>query len=203
VPVEAKNANYGFYNTRVAYDNMMNKFSYGNAITPGVYYDEENRRHLNTLRAAHAQLALSLIQEGKKDSAKNILEHFDKNVYEPNFPYGMTSNRGNQHDHISLSFLAACYQCGDLTLAQKVTASLRKDLNQQMRYYTSLGENMPNEQLAIQAQMALQGKGGNLSDRQGAFAQDILSTFQMLLQLDDWDKQFGHGKPSGVQQPAK
>jgi len=204
VPVESKNANFGFYNNTVAYNNIMNKFSYGNAITPGVYYDEENRRHLNTLRAAHAQLALSLIAEGKKDSAKNILEHFDKNVYEPNFPYGMTSNRGNQHDRISMSFLLASYQSGDLTLARKVAASVKKDLNQQMRYYASLGEPMSNEQLAINAQMALQGKGGNLSDRQGgAIAQDILSTFQMLLQLDDWDKQFGHAKPSQVQQPAK
>jgi len=204
VPVESKNANFGFYNTPVAYNNIMTKFSYGNAITPGVYYDEENRRHLNTLRAAHAQLALTLVAEGKKDSAKNILEHFDKNVYEPNFPYGMTSNRGNQHDRISMSFLLASYQSGDLTLAQKVAASLKKDLNQQMRYYASLGESMSNEQLAVNAQMALQGKGGNLSDRQGgSIAQDILSTFQMLLQLDDWDKQFGHAKPSQVQQPAK
>lgn len=204
VPVESKNSSFGFYNNTVAYNNIMNKFSYGNAITPGVYYDEENRRHLNTLRAAHAQLALSLIAEGKKDSAKNILEHFDKNVYEPNFPYGMTANRGNQHDRISMSFLLASYQSGDLPLAQKVAASLKKDLNQQMRYYASLGEPMSNEQLAINAQMALQGKGGNLSDRQGgSIAQDILSSFQMLLQLDDWDKQFGHAKPSQVQQPAK
>jgi hypothetical protein len=59
-----------FYNNDVAYRNMMTKFAYGNAITPGVYYDEENRRHLNTLRAAHAQLALSLIDAGKKDSAR-------------------------------------------------------------------------------------------------------------------------------------
>jgi hypothetical protein len=204
VPVEGRNSNFGYYNNTVAYNNIMNKFSYGNAITPGVYYDEENRRHLNTLRATHAQLALSLIAAGEKDSAKNILEHFDKNVYEPNFPYGMTSNRGNQHDRISMSFLLASYQSGDLTLAQKVAASLKKDLNQQMRYYASLGEPMSNEQLAVNAQMALQGKGGNLSERQGgAIAQDILSSFQMLMQLDDWEKQFGHAKPSQVQQPAK
>lgn len=205
VPVEGKRTNYGFYNTPVAYKNMMNKFSFGNASTPGVYYDEENRRHLNTLRAAHAQLALTLIDEGKKDSAKNLLEHFDKNVYEPNFPYGMTSNRGNQHDRISMSFLLACYESGDLQLAQKVAASLKKDLNQQMRYYVSLGEPMSNEQLAIQANMAMQGKGGNLSERQAQQLgpQDIVSSFQLLMQLEEWDKQFGHGKPPEVQQPAK
>ncbi|HXB93863.1 MAG TPA: hypothetical protein VNU70_01855, partial [Puia sp.] len=201
VPVESKSANYGFYNNDVAYTNMMNKFSFGNAITPGVYYDEENRRHLNTLRAAHAQLALSLIESGKKDSARNLLEHFDKNVYEPNFPYGMTSNRGNQQDRISMSFLLACYQSGDFTLAKKVSASLKKDLSQQMRYYNSLGETMSNEQLAINAQMAKQNKGGNLSDKQAEFVDDILSSYQLLLQIDDWEKQFG--KPPAVTQPAK
>ena len=205
VPIESKNPNVGSYNNEVAYANMMNKFDYGNASTPGVYYDEENRRHLNTLRAAHAQLALSLVDAGKKDSAKNLLEHFDQHVLESNFPYGMTSNRGNQHNRISMSFLLACYQSGDLTLAKKVGASLQKDLNQQLRYYSSLGDNMPNEQLAINAQMALQGKGGNLSDRQGQFAQDILSSYDMLMQMSNWEKQFGSQKPAvmGSELPAE
>ena len=205
VPVESKNSNYGSYNNDLAYTNMMTKVGYGNAGTPGVYYDEENRRHLNTLRAAHAQLALSLIDEGKKDSARKLLEHFDQNVLETNFPYGMTANRGNQHDKISMSFLLACYESNDMKLAAKVAASVRKDLEQQMRYYNALGESQQNEQLAVNAQMAVQGKGGNLTDRQIGFAQDILSSYQMLLQLDDWNKQFGAaGKPpSKVEMPPK
>jgi Protein of unknown function (DUF2723) len=203
VPVESKNSNFGFYNNDVAYKTMMTQFAYGNAITPGVYYDEENRRHLNTIRAAHAQLALSLIDAGKKDSARNILEHFDKNVYEPNFPYGMTSNRGNQQDRISMSFLLACYESGDLQLAKKVAASVKKDLNQQMRYYASLGDNLPNEQLAVNAQMAMQNKGGNLSDKQAGYVQDIVSSYQLLLQVDDWEKQFSGAKPPQVTQPSR
>jgi len=190
VPVENRNLNSGNYNNEVAYKNMMNKFDFGHANIPGVYYDEENRRHLNTLRAAHAQLALSLVDEGRKDSARRLLERFDKNVLESNFPYGMTSNRGNQQNRISMSFLLACYESGDLTLAKKVAASVKKDLSQQMRYYNGLGESIPNEQLAINAQMVLQGKGGNLSETQVQFAQDIASSYQMLIQLADWEKQF-------------
>jgi hypothetical protein len=190
VPVESKNKNYGDYNNDVAYTNVMTKFAYGNASTPGVYYDEENRRHLNTLRATHAQLALSLIDEGKKDSARKLLEYFDQHVLESNFPYGMTSNRANQHDKISMSFLLACYLSGDLILAKKVAASIRKDLFQQMRYYKSLGDPMSDEQLAVNAQMTKQQKGGNLSDKQGEFIDDILSTFQMTQNLADWEKQY-------------
>jgi hypothetical protein len=202
VPVENPANSYGSYNNDVAYRNMMTKFAYGNAITPGVYYDEENRRHLNTLRAAHAQLALSLIDAGKKDSARKLLQHFDDNVLESNFPYGMTSNRGNQHNRISMSFLLACYESGDMTLATKVAASLKKDLSQQLRYYNSLGDSQPNEQLAVNAQMAVQGKGGNLNDKQIGYAQDILSSFQMLQQLDQWYHQFA-APPAKADQPPR
>ena len=201
VPVEAPGNSNGSYNNDVAYRNMMTKFAYGNAITPGVYYDEENRRHLNTLRAAHAQLALSLIDIGKRDSASKLLQHFDDNVLESNFPYGMTANRGNQHNRISMSFLLACYESGDMTLAAKVAASLKKDLSQQLRYYNSLGDSQPNEQLAVNAQMAAQQKGGNLNDRQIGYTQDILSSYQMLRQLDEWYKQFAAPPPAAP--PAK
>jgi hypothetical protein len=99
-----------------------------------------------------------------------------------------------------MSFLLACYQSGDLTLAQKVANSLKKDLTQQMRYYNSLGESMSDEQLAINAQMVMQGKGGNLSERQGQFVQDILSSYQLLMQLAEWNKQFAEKGPA-VSQP--
>jgi hypothetical protein len=175
-----------------AYKTIMEKFAYGNADKSGVYYDEENRRHLNTIRLAHAELAISLADAGKKDSAKQILEHFDKNVKESNFPYGMTTNRGNQQDGISTEFLQACYAAGDSNLAKKVEASLKKDLTQQMRYYKSLGDetNISDDQLANNAYMLLQGKGGNLADRQIQFAQDIFLTYRMLMQIADMDKQY-------------
>ena len=179
-------------NTNAAYKTIMEKFAYGNADKPNVYYDEENRRHLNTIRLAHAEVALALLNEGKKDSARQILQHFDKNVKESNFPYGMTTNRGNQQNGISIEFLQGCYASGDSNLARKVEASVKKDLNQQMRYYKGLGEeaNMPDEQLANEAYNYLQGKGGNLSDRQSYFAQDIVLTYRLLLQIADIDRQY-------------
>ncbi|MDP4255242.1 MAG: DUF2723 domain-containing protein [Bacteroidota bacterium] len=201
VPVENKNNAYGSYDNDASYKVIMNQFGYGNADKPGVYYDEENRRHLNTLRATHAQLALSLIDAGKKDSARKILEHFDQHVLESNFPYGMTSNRSNQHTRISRSFLLACYQAGDMNLAKKVAASIKKDLQQQMRYYNALGENMPDEQLAINAQMVRQQKAGNLSDKQMPFVDDILSTYQMLMNLAQWDKEFNAPPKTGTDKP--
>src|SRR5262249_16054177 len=163
----------------------------GNANVPGVYYDEENRRHLNSIKFTHGQVAMSLAMAGKKDSARRVLEQYDRNVLESNMPYGMTSNQGNLHDYFSFDFLQRCYMAGDSTLAHKVAASMKKDLTQQMRYYASFGESpMTDEQLAINAQMLMQGKGGNLSDVQARyFANDILSTYRMILQMADLEKQ--------------
>ena len=188
VPLDKGGANG--VNNDAAYDVIMKKFAYGSAEKPGVYYDEENRRHLNSIRMAHSQLAFSLVDAGKKDSAKTILDHFDKSVIESNFPYGMTSNRGNQQDAISTDFLQACFISGNLTLAKKVEASLKKDLQQQMRYYKSLGDETNDDQLATNAYMVLQGKGGTLSDRQMNFTQDIFTTYRMLLQIDQMEKQY-------------
>ncbi|HXB05742.1 MAG TPA: DUF2723 domain-containing protein [Puia sp.] len=196
VPVEnPSNHDADAVDNDVAYKTIMEKFAYGNAGTPGVYYDEENRRHLNTIKFAHAQLAESLVAAGKKDSARKVLEHFDQNVLQSNFPYGMTSNQSNLHDYFSFRFLEACYTSEDWSLANKVATSLKKDLDQQMRYYKSLGDNMTDEQLAINSQMLLQNKGGNLSERQMEFARDILSSYQMLMQLGEWQKQYSRGAP--------
>ena len=43
--------------------------------------------------------------------------------------------------------------------------------------------------------MYLQGKGGNLSEQQANFANDIQSSFQMLQEIDQWDKQY-RGAPA-------
>jgi hypothetical protein len=192
VPVENQRVD-----NEVAFTHIMKHFVYGNAGTPGVYYDEENRRRLNNVKQAHVDLALSLIQEGKKEQARQILERFDQHVLESNFPYGMTSNLGNRHDLISAGFLQACYLSGDLSLARKVYDSLRRDLQQQLRYYRSLGdENLTDEQMASNAYLILQNKGGSLSEGQIPFANDILSSFQILSQIGQWEKQSRGTGPS-------
>ena len=103
----------------------------------------------------------------------------------------MTSNRANFHNSISADFLEAAYAAGDLELARKVNGSLKKDLDQQMAYYRSLGdEDMNNQQLAMQAAGVLNNKGGELSNKQRTFAYDILSTYQILEQLKQWEQEY-------------
>jgi hypothetical protein len=105
---------------------------------------------------------------------------------------------GNMDNRTSLYFLDDCYASGDETLAAKVAASLTKDLQQQMQYYQSLGDGMTDQQLAINAQQATQGKANALSDRQQSFASDILSTYQLLMQIAQMQQ---HYKASLINKP--
>jgi hypothetical protein len=134
VPVLNKEVNQDW-----VYDKMMKKFVFGNANISGVYFDEENRRHLNSIRLAYAKAAGNLAGNGKQKEALEMLEKCDKGMLEENMPYGMVS-RYQQHNYISYQFLDACYKAGDTKLAEKVTTSLKKDLEQQMTYYNSLDE---------------------------------------------------------------
>ena len=126
------------------YDKMMNKFVFGNANVKGVYFDEENRRHLNSIRLAYAQAASNLADNSKKDEAKKMLQKCDQGMLDENFSYGMVS-RYQQHNYISLQFLEACYKAGDTVLAQKVSRSVKKDLEQQMNYYANLDEEKQDQ----------------------------------------------------------
>ena len=183
VPVE----NPGIDHER-SFKYITKEFEYGNTDKPNVYLDEDNRRRLNIIKLAHAELAISLSNAGKKEQAKEVLNRFDRKVSSSNLPYGMTSNRGNQHNAISSEFLRAAYLSGDLGLAKKISQELKRDLKQQLDYYRLLGdEELPDEQLAQNAYQQLQGKPSNLGDKQSAFANDIVSSFQLLRQLESWE----------------
>jgi hypothetical protein len=135
--VPVVNTRQNFVNTDYMLNKAMNVFTSGNADKKGVYFDEENRRHLNTIRSTYTDLALDLSSQNRNEEARKVLQKVDKMMDPDNFGYGMTS-RGNQHNRNSLIFLQACYLAGDKELAKKVGDALKKDLEQQMRYYNSL-----------------------------------------------------------------
>lgn len=124
-------------NSDWVFDVMSKKFGFGNADKPGVYFDEENRRHLNSIRLQYAQAAGYLADNGRAEDAKKLLNKCDKMMLQENFPYGMVS-RNQQHNQISLQLLYAAFRAGDMELANRISSSLKKDMEQQVAYYQSL-----------------------------------------------------------------
>jgi hypothetical protein len=148
-------------NTDWMLDKLTNKFAFGNANKPGVYFDEENRRHLGGIRSAYAELAIDLAAKNRKEEAKAVLNKVDKMMHESNFGYGLTS-RGNLHNRNSLLFLEACYLAGDQALIQKVSAAVKKDLQQQVNYYNTLSgqkaDNMAQEKQTAETYLQALGQ---------------------------------------------
>jgi len=124
-------------NTDWVIDKLMRKFDFGHANLKGVYFDEQNRLHLNTIRSAYADGAASLADQGRKDEAKQVLDKADKGILESNMPYAMVSHN-NQHNYFTFRFLEACYKAGYKELADHVSGALHKDFDQQLRYYNTL-----------------------------------------------------------------
>jgi hypothetical protein len=69
------------------------------------------------------------------------------------------------HNRNSLLFMQACLQAGDMDLAKKVSAAVKKDLQQQVQFYESL-------------------KG----DKAEAMAQEIYMTEELLSQMNQLEK---------------
>lgn len=148
-------------NTDWMLDKLTNKFVFGNADKAGVYFDEENRRHLGGIRSAYAELAIDLATKNRKEEAKAVLNKVDKMMHETNFGYGLTS-RGNLHNRNSLLFLEACYLAGDQALVQKVSTAVKKDLQQQVNYYNTLSglkaDNMAQEKQTAESYLQALGQ---------------------------------------------
>jgi DNA-binding FadR family transcriptional regulator len=120
-------------------DKLMNKFGFGSANIRGVYFDEQNRLHLNSIRKAYAEAAANLADQNRKSEAINVLNKADQNILNENHPYAMVS-KNNQHNYFTFTFLEASYKAGHTQLADRISKALHKDFTQQLAYYQSLPE---------------------------------------------------------------
>jgi hypothetical protein len=144
-------------NTDWVVDKLINKFAFGGANKKGVYFDEQNRLHLSSIRSVYADAAASEADLGKKDIAKKLLDISDKGIPDDNMPYAMVSHY-NQHNYYTIRFLEAAYKAGYKELADRVSKALHKDFDQQIKYIGSLSDkNQENMHIELQsAQQYLQ-----------------------------------------------
>jgi hypothetical protein len=130
-------------NLDTTFKNLMTKYEFGGANIKGVYFDEENRRHILNLRSIFGEAAGNMADAGKMDQARQLIDKVEANINTDNLPYAMTS-RYNGHNQTALIYLEACYKAGKKELAEKVGAEIRKDLEQQARYYNYIKTSKPD-----------------------------------------------------------
>ncbi len=119
--------------TERMYNNVMNKFKFGGANTPGVYLDETVMRMCYTHRRVLAQLALQLIKENKPQKALQILNKAEKELPSYNVPDNYQSG--------SVDLAKAYAALNKKAEAEKILTSVGDNSKEYLSWYLSLSNN--------------------------------------------------------------
>ncbi len=118
--------------TEKMYDNMMNKYRYGNLKQPDLYLDETTMRLCNTHRRWFAHLITSLIEEDKLDKAIKALDKCTTEIPDYNVPYAAENG--------SLDLASGYIVCGQIEKGLKIYDAIEKRSNEYIRFYASLND---------------------------------------------------------------
>lgn len=121
-------------NTEVMFDNMMNKFKYGNMNVPGIYIDENTMRMCRTHRMMFTELIEALYKEGKYEQCLQALDYAEKMLPGYNIPY----------DYTSATMAGVYYKLGE---EDKANAIMSKIANTCVEYLV-WGDSLTKEQRA-------------------------------------------------------
>ena len=116
--------------TEKMYDNMMNKYRYGNLKQPGLYIDETTMRMCFTHRRWFANLITNLVYENKIDKALKALEKCEQEIPAYNVPH--SSDGG------SLELARAYIACGKPEKGVAILQPIEKRLTEYVKWYMSL-----------------------------------------------------------------
>ncbi|BAV94536.1 hypothetical protein JBKA6_0523 [Ichthyobacterium seriolicida] len=123
---------FGRINTDILYKNLMN-FGWGNGEDPNTYLDEVSTRIISlTTRSVFLRLATALVEEGKNEKAKLVLDRcMDK---APISIYG--------NNIFTLGMAELYYQIDDRETGDLIMRSYADNLVQNLNYYISFDRNM-------------------------------------------------------------
>ena len=129
-------------NGRVASDvmfhNVIDKFKWGNMDTEGdIYLDENILRMTTNLRLQLSSLAEALIDEGREDDARAVLDLSIEKMPERNVPY----------DRILLPTVEAYYSIGDTAKGNDLSERLFTIMEENLTYYASLEPKFISKQI--------------------------------------------------------
>lgn len=116
---------FGVVNADKMYDNMMNRFSYGNMELPDVYLDETNKRVSYNLRNSFGRLADQLVAEGKNDKALEVLNRCEELMPESKFAY----------NYFVFGVIEGYFKAGDTAKGMEMINLFADRLDEELTYY--------------------------------------------------------------------
>jgi hypothetical protein len=139
----------GRVETSIMYNNVMNKFVFGNMNVDGIYLDENNLRMTTNFRINFSRLAEELLNEGKRDSAIKVLDKCVEVMPDKNVPYNYFMSKISELYYRAAGVMNAndSLQRNDIELNRKnelvskanaISQRLLEIYSDNMNYYLSL-----------------------------------------------------------------
>ncbi|MCC8089412.1 MAG: DUF2723 domain-containing protein [Rikenellaceae bacterium] len=127
----------GRVDTEYMYDNLMNKFQYGNVKDPRVYTDHtiQNVFYQNRVIQGFAQLAIELAEEGNNERAQEVLRRA-REEFPPSqirYTYGAT-----------IPLIEAHYAAGDIDGGNEILNDYARILKEYIEYYLEFPASKKN-----------------------------------------------------------
>ncbi len=133
MPVGVKGAG-SQVNVDEMYNNMMNKFKYGNIADPKVYLDENISRMCHTHRMMFAQLITALMAKNDTVRAAKALDYCNK----------MIPGTTVRHDYVSTQLAECYYKLHQPAKGNAIMEAVAKDCVEYLEWYFSLNREEQN-----------------------------------------------------------
>ena len=122
---------YGYVNTDILYDNMMNKFRYDGINDSTIYFDEHHMRSIRNYRSNFVRLAQALIEEGDTARAKKVLDRCMYELPEYTVPY----------DYFMIPIAEGFYRVGETEKANEILNRMIEIFSHDLNYYFANSES--------------------------------------------------------------
>lgn len=117
---------YGYINTDILYENMVNKFKWGNMDKEGVYLDETTLRQTRNFRNLFYRLAMKLVSEGDTVRAEKAIDKCVAVMPKNTVPY----------DIFVIRLAEAYYAAGATAKANDLLKIMTDQAIEKYQYYT-------------------------------------------------------------------
>ncbi|MCR4920483.1 MAG: DUF2723 domain-containing protein [Bacteroidaceae bacterium] len=120
--------------TEKMYDNMMNRFRFGGLENPDVYLDETVTRMCYTHRRMFSLLATRLLDEGKVDSAFQVVQYVDKVIPPTTLPHCYQSG--------SMDIARVWERLGQKSKVEEIVTPLAQTASEYIEWYLAMPAKM-------------------------------------------------------------
>ncbi|WP_319592118.1 DUF2723 domain-containing protein [uncultured Draconibacterium sp.] len=124
----------GRIDTDILYNNVMNKFVWGNVNDPDIHMDEYNRKQINIMQARYmfTRLSQALLGEGEKDKAVEVADKM----------FELFPNETIPLDYSSFQMVTQYYEAGANEKANEIVRIMADNCYAMLNYFASLPANL-------------------------------------------------------------